>query len=281
MQTRSVERARNDAPVRKREKMSGTFEQLARDLAEAWRTGGTIALPPARQGPATRADAYEIQDRMAELIGGHVVGWKVGATVRAVQVFEGHDGPLPGRIFADRVFESGAGIPAHLFAGVKVECEFAFRLTRDLPKGDAPVSRGDIASSLTFHPAFELAGSRFAPGTGKRAATTFDGIADNGSGGAAVLGPAVANWHALAFETMGIDARIDDSPPIQIYTGAYRRDPVAITAETLSDLRARGVDLPVGTCVLTGSLSLPTPVRQGQTVTARFAGLAPLTFTMV
>ena len=39
---------------------------------------------------------------MAELIGGKVAGWKVGATVRAVQMFEGHDGPLPGRIFADR-----------------------------------------------------------------------------------------------------------------------------------------------------------------------------------
>ena len=35
------------------------------------------------------------------MIGGDVAGWKVGATVRAVQVFEGHDGPLPGRIFAD------------------------------------------------------------------------------------------------------------------------------------------------------------------------------------
>jgi 2-keto-4-pentenoate hydratase len=46
-------------------------------------------------------------------------------------------------------------------------------------------------------------------------------------------------------------------------------------------LRARGVDLPAGTCVLTGSLSLPTPVRKGQTVTAKFAGLPALTFTMV
>ena len=47
---------------------------------------------------------------MAELIGGQVAGWKVGATVRAVQVFEGHDGPLPGRIFADRLFDSPARI---------------------------------------------------------------------------------------------------------------------------------------------------------------------------
>ncbi len=261
--------------------MSGEFEQLARGLAAAWRSGGTIPLPPEGQGAASRAEAYDIQDRMAELIGGQVAGWKVGATVRAVQVFEGHDGPLPGRIFADRLFESPARISASLFKGVKVECEFAFRLTRDLPKGSAPVSRDDIAAWLTFHPAFELAGSRYAPGTGNRAATTFDGIADNGSGGAAVLGPAVADWQTLSFDTMEIDARIDDSPPIQIYTGAYRRDPVAIVAETFSDLRVRGVALPAGTCVLTGSLSLPTPVRKGQTVTAKFADLPALTFMMV
>jgi 2-keto-4-pentenoate hydratase len=257
---------------------SGNFEQLARDLAEAWRSGGVIPLPAV--GPATRADAYAIQDRMAALIGGTVAGWKVGATVRAVQVFEGHDGPLPGRIFAERLFDSPAKIPASLFRGVKVECEFAFRLARGLPPGTGPVTRDQIAASLTFHPAFELAGSRFAPGTGNRAATTFDGVADNGSGGAAVLGAAVGDWQHLPFVTMEIDARIDDSPPIQIYTGAYRRDPAEITAETFSDLRARGVPLPVGTVVLTGSLSLPTPVRKGQTVTAKFTGLPPLSMTL-
>lgn len=253
------------------------FEQLAHDLAEAWHTGGTIPLPAA--APATRAEAYAIQDRMAELIGGKVAGWKVGATVRAVQIFEGHDGPLPGRIFADRLFDGAARIPASLFKGVKVECEFALRLTRDW-KSARPIDRDALAAALTFHPAFELAASRYAPGTGNRAATTFDGIADNGSGGAAVLGAAVDNWQMLAFDTIEIDARIDDSPPIQIYTGAYRRDPVAIVAETFADLHARGVDLPAGTCVLTGSLSLPTPVRKGQTVMAKFADLPAISFTL-
>ncbi len=100
-------------------------------------------------------------------------------------------GRCPAACFADRLFESRRKSPRSLFEGVKVECEFAFRLTRELPAGKAPVTRDQIAGSLTFHPAFELAGSRFAPGTGNRAATTFDGVADNGSGGAAVLGPAV------------------------------------------------------------------------------------------
>ena len=257
--------------------MTDKLHALARDLAEAWRAGGVIPLPP--QGPQTRAEAYAIQDRMAELIGGPVAGWKVGATVRAVQLFEGHDGPLPGRIFADRCFDSPARIPVRLFRGAKVECELAFRLTRELPDG-APIAPGTLAGALTFHPAIELAASRYAPGTGNRAATTFDGIADNGSGGAAVLGSAVEHWRDLPFETLGVEARIDGSPPIQAYSGAYRRDPVAIVAETFSDLRARGIALPAGTVVLTGSLTLPTPIRQGQVLTAKFADLPALSLTL-
>lgn len=256
--------------------MTPRFEQLAEELANAWRDGTTIPLPGRGLGPSTRAEAYAIQDHMAERIGGKVVGWKVGATVRAVQLFEGHDGPLPGRIFADRCYKSPANIPARLHHGAKVECEFAFSLTADLPPGSGAVTADAIANRVAFHPAIELAATRYAPGTGNRAANTFDGIADNGTGGAAVLGPAVADWQKLAFETMVIDARIDQSPPIQAYGGPYRRHPLAIVAETFSDLRSRGVPLPPGTIVLTGSLTLPTPIRPGQTLVARFAELAPL-----
>src|SRR5262245_27858831 len=204
------------------------FEQLARDLAEAWRSGGTIPLPPA--GPATRQEAYVIQDRMAELIGGDIAGWKVGATVRAVQIFEGHDGPLPGRVFADRYFDSPAKFPANKVRGAKVECEFAMRLTQDLPRSTVPVQPADLGGIVTFHPSIELAAVRYAPGTGNRASTTFDGIADNGGAGAVVLGAAVTDWRRLAFQSMPIDARIDASPPIQMYAPHYRRHPLEVAA---------------------------------------------------
>lgn len=260
--------------------MEDYFERLARDLASAWTAGDTTPLPAEGRQPTSRAQAYAVQDRMAELIGGRIAGWKVGATVRAVQLFEGHDGPLPGRVFADRSFSSPAQVPFKLFRSPKVECEFAFRLNQALPPGRAPITADQLAPLVTFHPAIEIAAYRYAPGTGHRALTTYDGIADNGGAGGAVLGDAVTNWRGLPFETMPIDARIDGSDPIQMYSGAYRRDPLTITAETLSDLRERGVPLEAGMFVLTGSLSLPTAIRRGQTLVARFADLAPLTLTM-
>jgi 2-keto-4-pentenoate hydratase len=168
-----------------------------------------------------------------------------------------------------------------LFHGAKVECEFAFRLMTALPAGSGPIVPETLAEALTFHPAIELAASRYAPGTGNRPATTFDGIADNGTGGAAVVGAAVDKWRCLPFDTMEIEARIDGSPPIQTYSGAYRRNPVAIVAETFTDLRARGITVEASTYVLTGSLTLPTPIRKGQTLTVAFAGLPTLSLTMI
>ncbi len=261
--------------------MSHKIERLARVLAEAWTAGRMVPLPPLDEAPVTRVEAYKIQDRMAEMIGGRVVGWKVGATVRAVQIFEGHDGPLPGRIFADHLFESPAEVPSRLVTGLKIEAEFAFRLTRAFGPADAPFTAEKIADGLVFHPALELAGSRYAPGTGNRAARTFDGIADNGSSGAVVIGPAVEDWRGLDFNTMAIETTIDDSPPIQAYSGPYRRDPAIVTAETLNDLAARGIGLNAGDIILTGSLILPTPLRAGQTVAAKFGSLATLKLRMV
>ncbi len=258
--------------------MEQVFTELAELLADAWVNGTTIPLPPQDAAPRNRADAYAIQDRMAQLIGQPVAGWKVGASVPCVQLFEGHDGPLPGRIFADRCYQNQAAAPAALYHGAKVETEFAFQLTDTLPERD--VTRADLESRLTFHPAIELSASRYAPGTGNRVATSFDGIADNATSGAVVLGDAVADWHGLAFETLALDARIDDSPPLQAYTGAFRRDPVKIVAETVNDLRARGIAFEPGMCLLTGSLTLPTPLRQGQTLVIRIADFPPVTLRL-
>ena len=131
-------------------------ERLAAELAAAWREDRKIALPAGI--PTSRAEAFAIQDRMALLIGDATAGWKVGAAVRAVQELEGHDGPIVGRILASRLHQSPARLPAATYAGGKVECEMAFRLTADLPLADAPYTRDRVAKILVFHPAIELTG---------------------------------------------------------------------------------------------------------------------------
>ncbi|MDH5245556.1 MAG: hypothetical protein OEW98_03830 [Betaproteobacteria bacterium] len=260
--------------------MKETFEQLARSLAEAWRTGGTIPLPPAEAAPASRADAFAIQDRMAELIGDRCVGWKVGAAVRAVQILEGHDGPITGRLLASRMFEHPGNIPASLFDGYKIESEFAFRFRDAVPARARAWTRAEIAPLLAFHPGLEVAGTRYAAGTGGRKATTHDAIADNGTGGAYVLGAGIADWRGIDFEHLPIDARIDGGAAIHTYHGEFRRDPVDILVETVNGLSARGIGLAAGDLLSTGSLTLPTVLPVGQTYVARFGELMTLSVTM-
>jgi 2-keto-4-pentenoate hydratase len=258
--------------------MSDHHGELAESLAKAWIDGTLVPLPAAPLG--SREAAYVVQDRMAAAIGGRVAGWKVGAPAKAVQMFEGHDGPIPGRVFEDRLFETSGTVSSALFHGAKVECEYALRLTAPLPETADAITRADLEDRVVFHPAIELAATRYAPGTGGRAMNTHDGIADNGTGGAAVLGDAVTDWRSLDFAEMEIVATIDGSPPIQTYSAVYRLHPLDVLADIVNDLAVRGIAFEVGQFLMTGSQSLPTPFRAGQTLTVRHAGLPALTLSM-
>lgn len=260
--------------------MKETFERLAQSLAEAWRNCGTLPLPAADAAPASREDAFALQDRMAALIGDRCVGWKVGAAVRAVQVLEGHDGPIVGRLLASRIFEHPGKIPASKFDGYKIESEFAFRVLDAVPARARTWTRGELAPLLVFHPGLEVAGTRYAAGSGARKATTHDAIADNGTGGAYVVGTGFADWQRIDFEHLPIDARIDGGEPIHTYSGEFRRDPVDILVETVNGLSARGIGLAAGDLLSTGSLTLPTVLPVGQTYVARFGELMTLSVTM-
>lgn len=256
--------------------MKASFEQLAQSLAEAWRSGGTVPLPPAGSAPASRADAFAIQDRMAEQIGDACVGWKVGAAVPAVQRLEGHDGPITGRLLATRVFTSPGQVPAALFDGYNIECEFAFRFRAGVAARARAYTRAELEPLLVLHPGLELAGSRFAAARDARRATTWDAIADNGAGGGYVVADGIANWKGIDFAQLPIDARIDAGAPIEVYAGEFRRDPVDILVETVNGLSERGIGLAAGDLLSTGSLTVPTALRRGQTCVARFGDLQTL-----
>jgi len=259
--------------------MQPDFEKLAADLARAWRDCATIPLPAAEAAPRSRADAFAIQDRMADILGDACAGWKVGAAVRAVQILEGHDGPIVGRLFAPRLYASPARIPA-AYDGYKIECEFAFRFGRDVPARARPYARAELEPDIVLHPGLEVAGTRYAISAGSRKFTTHDAIADNGTGGAYAVGEALADWRALDLATLPIDARIDGGEAIHVYTGEYRRDPVDILVETVNGLAERGIGLSAGDLLSTGSLTLPTALHPGQTFVARFGDVATLCVAM-
>ena len=260
--------------------MSSKFESLARDLADAWLNHTTVPLPPADASPQSRAEAFAIQEQIESILGDTIVGWKVGASTRAVQILEGHDGPVVGWLMKSRMHENSARVPASVFAGYKAECEFAFRFLKDVGPRANPYTRDEIDPLIVLHPGLEISGSRWAMTPDDRKITTYDSIADSGTGAGYVTSSDIADWRDLDLEHMLIDARIDDGEPIHMYTGDYRCDPADIVLETINGLSARGRGVAKGDLISTGSLTLPTQILAGQTFVGQFGDLAKLSVTI-
>jgi len=260
--------------------MNSKFASLAQDLADAWLNHTTVPLPPADASPQSRAEAFEIQEQIERIIADKIVGWKVGASTRAVQILEGHDGPVVGWLMGSRIYENHARVPAATFAGYKAECEFAFRFLQDVEPRTTPYTRDEIDPLIVLHPGLEISGSRWAVQPDDRKITTYDSIADSGTGAGYVTSNDIADWRDLDLEHMSIVARIDDGEPIHMYTGDYRCDPADIVLETVNGLSARGRGVAKGDLISTGSLTLPTQILAGQTFEGQFGELAKLSVTI-
>src|ERR1700723_3546052 len=97
-------------------------------------------LKPPR-GPATIADAYDIQQRYVALLRhahGGDAGYKVGLTSAAMQTFCGIDHPIAGVVLANRVHQSGATVRRSDFGRLGLEFEIAVRIASDVPVTDIP-----------------------------------------------------------------------------------------------------------------------------------------------
>jgi 2-keto-4-pentenoate hydratase len=207
---------------------------------------------------------------MAELIGDKIIGWKIGSAVRAIQIAEGHDGPIPGRMFASRLYPSPAVLPASDFKRSKVECELAFRAIRDFSAAGGPYCAAAIDEGLVFLPAIEIAASRYDLGAGARPRHTFDEIADNGNGAGFVAGTEVEDWRRIDFGSIVVDAGYESGPHASVHGPGNRRDPFEVAVEMINDIVTRGHEIAEGQYLTTGSLTLPQELLQGRRFHASF-----------
>ena len=106
--------------------------------------------PP--RGPATIADAYDIQQRYLALLRrahGGDAGYKVGLTSAAMQTFCGIDHPIAGVVLAKRVHRSGVTVRRSDFGRLGLEFEIAVRIASDVPVTNVPHTAETIAAQKT------------------------------------------------------------------------------------------------------------------------------------
>lgn len=257
-------------------------EQEASDLLFGlWRDGRRIAQLPDDIRPTTRAEGYRVQSLIEARSAKPLFGWKIAATSKAGQAHINVDGPLAGRLLAERVHGDGDTLSFGVNHMKVVEGEFAFRMGRDLPPRPEPYAAEEaVAAVADLYLALEIPDTRFDDVTKVGAAQI---IADNACAHDFVLGPKVAaDWRAMdlaAHPTLGRVAGGAEHPG----KGAnVLGDPRLALAWLANELSGLGIPLKAGQVVTTGTSFVPLPVKAGDRVSADFGALGKvsLAFTV-
>ena len=235
--------------------------EAARFIDEAHRTRSRYRNLPDDIAPATLAEAYAAQAALCELWGpqlGPVAGLKIATTTRVMQELMGIDHPCMGTIFAARVYASPAAISKADFINVRVECELAVRLGRDLPEAEAPHTRESVRAAVAeVMAAFELIEDRFADYKSSRALSL---IADNAWNGGVVLGRTVPLAAGLNLDGIaGVLSRNGS----QVGTGKTD-DPLGALAWLANQAAEHGRPMTAGMVVITGSVIPTVDIAAGE-----------------
>jgi 2-keto-4-pentenoate hydratase len=240
----------------------------AQALAELWRSGAQCRELPPEMQPTTLAQGYDIQDQLVAALDDRVVGWKLGVGSTAQKRGSGIGRSIAGRILASRLFGPGDIVTMPDSAPVTVEFEIGYVLGQDVLPDEPKFDLLDAVSEVRV--AFELVRSRFVD---RRAVGWPSFAADNSAFHALVLGPTLDpdDVHEL-ISTLSVER--DGVEVAQALMGDDMTDPRTALADLCETACERGMILPKGSIVSTGTQSRPFDVggATGASICARFLG---------
>jgi 2-keto-4-pentenoate hydratase len=257
--------------------MNDASRQAASDLLhEHWMRGAVISALPVDIRPATREEGYAIQARLDERSGSPVYGWKIAATSAAGQAHIGVDGPMAGRILAERVIPCTGVIPAGPNHMAVAEIEFAFRMGRNLePRPEAYSVEEVLAAVETLHVGIEIPDSRYEDFAHVGAPQL---IADNACAHYFVAAEASkANWRSIDLASHPVIGRVEGKIEQEGSGANVLGDPRIALTWLANELSRLGIMLQKGQTVTTGTCIPPLAISAGDLVTADFGSLGTAT----
>ncbi len=248
-------------------------------LYATWQAGEAIEALPAALRPATRAEGYAVQALLERRSAAPLAGWKIAATSAAGQAHINVDGPLAGRLLAERVLPSGAYLPFGQNRMRVAEVEFAFRMGAGLPPREAPYTVDEVMAAVaSLHPAIEIPDSRYA------AFVQAGGpqlIADNACAHWFVLGDAAPDgWRALDLARHPVSGEVTGLPAAHGSGANVLGDPRVALTWLANELSALGIVLRAGQVVTTGTALIPMAIAPGVTVRADLGVIGSATVTL-
>ncbi len=253
--------------------------RAASDLLYAtWQSGEVIETLPAAIRPTTRAEGYAVQALLEHRGAAPIAGWKIAATSAAGQAHINVDGPLAGRLLAERVLPSGASLPLGRNRMRVAEVEFAFRMGADLLPRAAPYVVEEVIEAVaTVHPAIELPDSRFAHFVHAGAPQL---IADNACAHWFVLGAASDGWRELDLARHPVVGIVTGLPIVHGNGANVLGDPRVALTWLSNELSSLGIILQAGQVVTTGTALIPIAITPGMTVRADLGVIGCVSVTL-
>ena len=249
-------------------------------LYRHWQNSTRCDGLPADLCPADRTQAYGVQACIEEYSARAPVGWKIAATSKAGQAHIGVDGPMAGRLLAERALPDGGRLPLGNNLMKVAEMEFAFRFGEDLPPRAPAYTQAEVLARVSaLHPAIELPDSRYQH---FERVGELQLIADNACAHYFVLGAAAPeNWRDLdlaAYKVRGLkNGALAESGLGANVLG----DPRIALTWLVNELSQFGITLKKDQIVITGTCVKPIPIAVGDRVEGDFGGLGRVAVEIV
>jgi 2-keto-4-pentenoate hydratase len=239
--------------------MTGTFtpEPAARLLAEVWRGKQQIAELPQAVRPADIGQGYDIQDRLIELLGQPVVGWKLGVGSAKLKQQSGVGRSIAGRVLGNRRYEPGATVRLSFAAPLTIEFEIAFVLGQDVDHRSSGDPKNAIAETRVT---FELVMARFID----RRSVGWPSFAADDSGFEALIVGEKIDERQIPELLSSLVLSVDGQERARAATGDDATDPYSALADLFEIARERRMVLPKGSIISTGSASMPFAVSSSK-----------------
>ena len=241
------------------------IRSIAERLVAARKSAAGLADFPGAIPPDLET-AYAIQDEAIAMWSRPVIGWKIGRVMPPLSERFGTL-RLAGPIFAAA---DGADPEMPVFAdgSAAAETEFLLRIGTRPPEGQASFTLDEATALIdAVHVGIEIASS---PVKGLNALGPTAVTADFGNNNGLVIGPELAGWRSVPFESWSVSTRIDG---VEVGTGVASALPGGVfeAARFLFELMAsRGIALEPGQWISSGAITGVHDVQPNQRVDALF-----------
>ena len=244
-------------------------------IAAHWRDGKKMHALPDHLRPTSRVEGYAIQAHLEALGAKPLFGWKIAATSLDGQRHINVDGPLAGRLLAERVLAAGEAVSLAGNHMQVAEPEFAFRMAETLrPRATAYSLEEVMAAVGALHLAIEIPDSRFIDFT-KVGAPQL--IADDACAHQFLLGPAADDmWRGLDLGAHELTGTVAGKLTRQGSGRAVLGDPRLALAWLANELSGLGIPLAAGQVVTTGTCTIPLPIAPGDSVVVDYGVLGQI-----